>query len=193
MPRGRRPGAKRCCGLSRCGVVTCVVAIPLLQLIFVIVLLARIGRDGGAERGWMLQHQRSSFVTSVSHDERRAAALAQRSPPPPRSPPSSPTLLARSKMTDLCRRHRDCLTFTRPATRWAHGTPLGNGRLGAMVHGGVRSEVIGLNEDSIFDGRWANAREATPEEVMPTKDFAGVASLIRRARAALLRGDVNGE
>lgn len=30
--------------------------------------------------------------------------------------------------------------------------PLGNGRLGAMIYGGVEKEAIGLNEDAFWSG-----------------------------------------
>lgn len=40
--------------------------------------------------------------------------------------------------------------FTRPATAWKLGLPVGNGRLGAMVAGTYPKEHIQLNEDSIW-------------------------------------------
>ncbi|KAI4318422.1 hypothetical protein MLD38_032126 [Melastoma candidum] len=39
-----------------------------------------------------------------------------------------------------------------PAEYWTDALPLGNGRLGAMVWGGVASEVIQLNEDTLWTG-----------------------------------------
>ncbi|MBQ1955435.1 MAG: glycoside hydrolase N-terminal domain-containing protein, partial [Clostridia bacterium] len=38
------------------------------------------------------------------------------------------------------------------AIRWDNATPIGNGRMGAMIYGGVREERISLNEDSIWAG-----------------------------------------
>jgi alpha-L-fucosidase 2 len=40
--------------------------------------------------------------------------------------------------------------FTKPATQWKLGLPVGNGRLGAMVAGTYPKERIQLNEDSIW-------------------------------------------
>lgn len=37
------------------------------------------------------------------------------------------------------------VVFTSPAAHWTDAAPLGNGRLGAMVWGGVASETIQLN------------------------------------------------
>ena len=37
-----------------------------------------------------------------------------------------------------------------PAATWMEASPLGNGRLGAMVHGGTKNETIGLNDDTLW-------------------------------------------
>ncbi len=42
------------------------------------------------------------------------------------------------------------LWYRQPALQWDHAMPIGNGRLGAMVFGGVPSEKIVLNEESIW-------------------------------------------
>jgi len=46
--------------------------------------------------------------------------------------------------------------FTKPADNWNDALPVGNGRLGAMVFGGVETERIELNEESVWTGepRW---------------------------------------
>jgi alpha-L-fucosidase 2 len=44
------------------------------------------------------------------------------------------------------------LWYRQPADQWTEALPLGNGRLGAMVFGGIRSEQIALNEDSLWSG-----------------------------------------
>lgn len=44
------------------------------------------------------------------------------------------------------------LWYRQPATSWNEALPIGNGRLGAMVFGGVESERIQLNEDTIWAG-----------------------------------------
>ncbi|MGC8638377.1 MAG: glycoside hydrolase family 95 protein [Isosphaeraceae bacterium] len=45
-----------------------------------------------------------------------------------------------------------CLWYRRPAGAWLEALPLGNGRLGAMVFGGVLSERIPLNDDTLWSG-----------------------------------------
>ncbi len=45
------------------------------------------------------------------------------------------------------------LWYAQPATRWEQALPVGNGRLGAMVHGGLREERLQLNENSVWSGQ----------------------------------------
>ena len=59
------------------------------------------------------------------------------------------------------------LWYTRPADEWVQALPIGNGRMGAMVFGGIASERLQLNENSFFSGGPYNpvnpqAREALP-------------------------------
>ncbi|MEO7598113.1 MAG: glycoside hydrolase family 95 protein [Opitutus sp.] len=60
------------------------------------------------------------------------------------------------------------LWYDRPASRWVEALPLGNGRIGAMVFGGIGVERIQLNEDTLWGGGPYSsvdprAREALPE------------------------------
>ncbi len=45
------------------------------------------------------------------------------------------------------------LWFNRPAANWNEALPVGNGRVGAMVFGGVQSERLQLNEESVWTGK----------------------------------------
>lgn len=56
---------------------------------------------------------------------------------------------------------RHTLWYRQPAAHWNEALPLGNGRLGAMVFGGVADERIQLNEDTVWDGYPMN--EASPD------------------------------
>ena len=60
------------------------------------------------------------------------------------------------------------LWYRQPAANWNEALPLGNGRLGAMVFGGVGKERVQLNEDTLwaggpYDPSRDEAREALPE------------------------------
>ncbi len=48
------------------------------------------------------------------------------------------------------------LWYKQPAVKWVEGLPVGNGRLGAMIFGGVYSERIQLNEESLWAGKRFN-------------------------------------
>ena len=47
---------------------------------------------------------------------------------------------------------RNILWYDKSAKVWEEALPLGNGRLGAMIFGGVADERIQLNENSLWDG-----------------------------------------
>jgi alpha-L-fucosidase 2 len=44
------------------------------------------------------------------------------------------------------------LWYTKPARVWTEALPVGNGRLGAMIFGGVREELLQLNEATLWNG-----------------------------------------
>jgi alpha-L-fucosidase 2 len=51
------------------------------------------------------------------------------------------------------------LWYSEPSQQWTDAMPVGNGRLGGMVFGGVAAERIALNEDSLWSGaprEWNN-------------------------------------
>jgi alpha-L-fucosidase 2 len=45
------------------------------------------------------------------------------------------------------------LRYDKPAGEWTEALPIGNGRLGAMVFGGVENERIQFNEDTVWTGQ----------------------------------------
>jgi alpha-L-fucosidase 2 len=44
------------------------------------------------------------------------------------------------------------LWYRQPAKQWMEALPVGNGHLGAMIHGGITEEVLQLNEDTLWSG-----------------------------------------
>ncbi len=48
------------------------------------------------------------------------------------------------------------LWYKQPAEKWTEALPIGNGRLGAMVFGGITKEKIQLNEESLWAGAQIN-------------------------------------
>ena len=42
--------------------------------------------------------------------------------------------------------------YSRPAGKWEEALPIGNGRMGGMVYGGVKEDQIHLNDDTLYGG-----------------------------------------
>jgi alpha-L-fucosidase 2 len=83
------------------------------------------------------------------------------------APSSSDTALNAEPLT---------LWYRQPAAKWEEALPVGNGRLGAMIFGGVSEERIQLNEDSI----WAGPPVPEPKQ--------GTAPVLARARQLIFDG-----
>ena len=59
------------------------------------------------------------------------------------------------------------LWYRQPAKVWEEALPLGNGRLGAMVFGGIADERLQLNEDSLWDGYPLDAANPQSLQALP--------------------------
>jgi alpha-L-fucosidase 2 len=51
------------------------------------------------------------------------------------------------------------LWYEQPAERWLEATPVGNGRLGAMLYGGVECDCIALDESTLWSGQFDTDQE----------------------------------
>lgn len=58
-----------------------------------------------------------------------------------------------SSKTDKDLNPSTMLWYNKPASNWTEALPLGNGRLGAMVYGGIGKEVIQFNEETLWTGQ----------------------------------------
>lgn len=59
------------------------------------------------------------------------------------------------------------LRYTQPAVNWNAALPVGNGRLGAMVFGGVQEETLQLNEDTLWSGYPRDTGNSKALEALP--------------------------
>ena len=57
--------------------------------------------------------------------------------------------------------------FNRPADSWNEALPDGNGRLGAMVFGGIQKERLQLNEQTIWTGKDVDFVNPGAKEALP--------------------------
>lgn len=67
------------------------------------------------------------------------------------------------------------LWYKRPAAGWDEALPVGNGRLGAMVYGRTDSELLQLNEDSVWYG---GPQDRTPDDAL--RNLPHLRKLIRQ-------------
>ncbi len=76
---------------------------------------------------------------------------------------------------NLRQRHSESFWYDKPASVWTEAIPIGNGRLGAMVFGGIDEQLV-LNENSIWEG-----------PPLPDENLNGP-ELIAQMRALLFEG-----
>lgn len=69
------------------------------------------------------------------------------------------------------------LWYQQPAQKWVEALPVGNGRLGAMVFGGVTAEHLQLNESTLWSGAPRDWNNPGAREILP------------QVRAAIFAGD----
>jgi alpha-L-fucosidase 2 len=75
------------------------------------------------------------------------------------------TLTALSLISGVCSAQENQvlkLWYTKPANQFEEALPLGNGRLGTMIYGGITQERISLNEATLWSGRPINAAKINP-------------------------------
>jgi len=72
------------------------------------------------------------------------------------------------------------LWYDQPASKFEEALPLGNGRLGLMVYGGVKDELLNLNEGSFWSG--------VPSNTNPTPDAP---TFLPKVRQLLFQGKNN--
>ncbi len=59
------------------------------------------------------------------------------------------------------------LYFNTPAKVWEEAIPIGNGRLGGMVYGGVHEELIQTNDDTFWSGEPRNVQNPSASAYIP--------------------------
>lgn len=82
---------------------------------------------------------------------------------------------------------RKCLWYRRPAESWIEGLPIGNGRLGAMIEGGVNRDHMYFNEESLWGGKPEECERTDAEKAMKelqkrlfAGEYQGIEELVMR-------------
>ncbi len=70
------------------------------------------------------------------------------------------------------------LWYDQPATTWNEALPIGNGRVGAMVFGGILQEHLQLNENTLYSGEPSQSYQ----KVNITGDFDYVMDLLKQGK-----------
>lgn len=96
------------------------------------------------------------------------------------APKSVLTLLLPLALRHGVMAYSETMWYAQPAEDMHDATPIGNGRLGALVYGGVGQEKLTLNEDSLYSGGFRNRVNnrsiealATVRQLMDDGDFLG--------------------
>ncbi|MEZ4618447.1 MAG: glycoside hydrolase family 95 protein [Caldilineaceae bacterium] len=82
------------------------------------------------------------------------------------------------------------LWYTQPASQWVEALPLGNGRLGAMLFGGIAAERYQLNEETLWSGAPSDWNSPAAQAALPGVRQAILAGEYEEAdrRAKALQG-----
>lgn len=79
-----------------------------------------------------------------------------------------------------CQKENLTLWYNSPASNWNEALPLGNGRMGAMVFGGIDNEHLQLNENTLYSGEPSQ----NYKQVNITRDFDEVMGFLRAEKNA---------
>ncbi|XP_030943780.1 alpha-L-fucosidase 2-like [Quercus lobata] len=78
------------------------------------------------------------------------------------------------------------VTFNGAANHWTDALPIGNGRLGAMVWGGVASETLQLNDDTLWTGTPGNyTNPNAPEALLEVRKLVDNGKYAEATEAAI--------
>lgn len=59
------------------------------------------------------------------------------------------------------------LMYQKPAQAWTEALPIGNGRMGAMIFGGIEKESLQLNEDTLWSGGPRDGNNEEAKKLLP--------------------------
>jgi alpha-L-fucosidase 2 len=76
-------------------------------------------------------------------------------------------LIAYFSAISHCFAQQNQLWYNKPAVKWTDALPIGNGRLGAMIFGGVNADHLQFNEETLWSGKPRNYNRTGAASVLP--------------------------
>lgn len=96
------------------------------------------------------------------------------------------TILRRQEVS-MEERQKWNLWYRTPADAWYQGMPVGNGRIGGMVRGGLDTDVLSVNEDTLWSGKpFVSSRTESHKAFEKIKAFALEGKMQEAAELAAL-------
>ena len=146
----------------------------------------------------MSVHRMSRHISSACLAAALAASVvvvATQSPTSPRlsgdlAPPASPlSLWYRTPASDHPLLRGDAPRESREAAtaEWVRALPVGNGRLGAMVFGGIVHERLQLNEDTLWAGRPYDPVNRDAKSALPKSGASSLSANTARPHSSSTR------
>ena len=80
------------------------------------------------------------------------------------------------------------LEYTRAAQKWVEALPVGSGRLGAMVFGGIGTERLQLNDDTLWSGGPSDTEQPEGARGAAAGPPGDLRRAVRRGRRAVPKG-----
>jgi alpha-L-fucosidase 2 len=85
--------------------------------------------------------------------------------------------------TESTQAQKYVLWFSKPGTKWEEAIPVGNGRLGAMVRGGIYRDTLSLNEETLWAGEPKDKQNYEAHKYLP-----GIRSLLNERNTCRVHG-----
>lgn len=86
-----------------------------------------------------------------------------------------------SQTSDTSFRYATRMWYSKPAINFNDALPIGNGRLGAMIYGGISQERISLNEQTLWSGKPTDGNNPQAKKYLPLVREAALKKQYKKA------------
>lgn len=96
------------------------------------------------------------------------------------------TLICIATFCNLSAQKKLTLWYNKPSAGWTDALPLGNGRLGAMVYGGIQSDTIQINDDTFWSGSpYQNVNPNAKKNLKAIQNYISEGNYVEAQKSAL--------